>query len=368
MNDPLTLKTGFMYNKIRFQPEAPDGFYNTLKKRVYTYFRENNINRFATPQVIIKAGLFFALFITCYVTIISRALPLPLFLATWFIMGVSMMFSAMSMVHDAAHGTFSRRKWVNQVLLHFANLVGGDGYMYKYKHTVSHHPYTNIHGIDIDLEQSGMVRVTPFTKTKKKHRYQYWYMKILYPFYILFWVLVRDFKYYRLEKIGPVKAHHEKIHWIILVAGKLFYVFYILILPAIILPVPVWEVLLGFILMQVGSGIVAMFALLSNHVVEDSLFIVPDKTGLIDCTWGEHQLRTTDDYSPDSKLISFFFSGLNHHVAHHLFPQYCHVHYPVITKLVRSTASEFGLRYRYNSITGGLYSHFRLLKNLSPHK
>ena len=108
-----------------------------------------------------------------------------------------------------------------------------------------------------------------------------------------------------------------------------------------------------------------MFALLSNHVVEDSLFVIPDENGLIKCSWGEHQLRTTDDYSPDSKIVSFFFSGLNHHVAHHLFPRYCHVHYPAITKIVRATAKEFGLRYRYNSITGGLLSHFKLLKKLS---
>ncbi len=352
-------------NKIKFQPEPVDGFYNTLKHRVNTYFHENKISRFATPQAIIKATALFSLFISTYIIILTVELSFGLFLLAWFFQGVFIIFAAMSIVHDAAHGAFSRRKWVNALLLRFANLVGGDGYMYKYKHTVSHHPYTNIHGIDIDLEQSGMVRVTPFTKSKKKHRYQYWYMKILYPFYILFWVLMRDFKYYRMEKIGPVKAHHARIHWAMLFTSKLFYFFYMLVLPYWLLPYPFWQVFLGFFIMHMGSGIVAMFALLSNHVVEDSLFVVPDDDGLIPCTWGEHQLRTTDDYSPDSRLISFMFSGLNHHVAHHLFPRYCHVHYPVITKMVRAAAREFGLRYRFNSITGGLYSHFRLLRKLS---
>jgi linoleoyl-CoA desaturase len=354
--------------KIRFQPEPCDGFYNTLKERVHAYFRENRISRFATTQAILKAILFFTLFISSYILILNIELPFGLFLLAWFFQGVFILFSAMSIVHDAAHGAFSRRKWVNDVLLRFANLAGGDGYMYKYKHTVSHHPYTNIHGIDIDLEQSGMVRVTPFTKSRKKHRYQYWYMKVLYPFYILFWVLLRDFKYYRMEQIGPVKAHHARIHWTLLFTSKLFYFFYMLVLPYLLMPYPFWQVFLGFFVMHIGSGIVAMFALLSNHVVEDSIFVVPGDDGMIPSTWGEHQLRTTDDYSPDSRLISFLFSGLNHHVAHHLFPRYCHVHYPAITKLVRATANEFGLRYRYNSITGGLYSHFRLLKNLSHPK
>ncbi|HKB44020.1 MAG TPA: acyl-CoA desaturase [Chitinophagaceae bacterium] len=351
--------------KIRFQPEPINGFYNTLKQRVLSYFRDNKIRRYANAKAIIKAVIFFGLYVSAYVIILRGQLPLWALLLTWFFMGVSIIFTAMSIVHDAAHAAFSSRRWVNRLLLQFANLVGGDGYMYKYKHTVSHHPYTNIHGIDIDLEQSSLVRVTPFTKSKGKHRHQYWYMKILYPFYILFWVLFRDFKYYRMEKIGPVKAHHAIIHWVFLFVSKAFYFFYMLILPSLILPNPFWQIFLGFVLMHVGSGVVAMFALLSNHVVEDSLFVVPDENGLIKCSWGEHQLRTTDDYSPDSPIVSFFFSGLNHHVAHHLFPNYCHVHYPAITKIVRATASEFGLRYRYNSITGGLHSHFRLLKKLS---
>ena len=132
-----------------------------------------------------------------------------------------------------------------------------------------------------------------------------------------------------------------------------------------VIPGASWKILLGFFCMHIGSGIVAMFALLANHVVEDSVFVIPDEQGLIQCSWGEHQLRTTDDYSPSSAVISYLFSGLNHHVAHHLFPKYCHVHYPAITKIVRATAEEFGLRYRYNSLFGALRSHFRLLKILS---
>ncbi|HEY1871701.1 MAG TPA: fatty acid desaturase, partial [Chitinophagaceae bacterium] len=207
-------------------------------------------------------------------------------------------------------------------------------------------------------------RVTPYTKTRRKHRMQHLYMKLIYPFYIFYWILFRDLKYYRLEKIGPAKAHHAMKHWVFMFGSKAFYIFYMLVLPDVLIPIPFWQVGVGFFVMNIGSGIVAMFALLSNHVVEDSLFVVPDEHGLIHCSWGEHQFRTTDDFSPNSRLISFFFSGLNHHVAHHLFPEYCHVHYPAITKLVRATAEEFGLKYRYNSITGGLYSHFKLLYRL----
>ena len=352
-------------NKIKFQHEPANGFYETLKRRVHEHFTENNISKYANHEAIIKSFLFCTCFGCCYLLLLSGKLTFGLFLLTWFIMGIFLILAAMSLVHDAAHGVFSSRKWVNEILLRFTNLAGGDGYMYKYKHTVSHHPYTNIHGADIDLEQSGIVRVTPFSKTHKRHNYQYKYMKILYPFFILFWVLVRDFKYYRKKKIGLAEAHHTYFNWFFLFFSKAFYLFYMLEIPYYVLHLNFAAILAGFVCMQLGSGLIAMFALLGNHVVEDSIFISPGNDGLIHCSWGEHQLRTTDDYSPDSKIISYLFSGLNHHVAHHLFPKYCHVHYPAVTKIVRETAREFGLRYRYHSLTGALTSHFRLLKKLS---
>jgi linoleoyl-CoA desaturase len=352
-------------NKIRFLPEPADGFYLTLKAKVLAHFRDTGQSRFANAQAITKSLLFVFLFASSYFFIFNVRLPLGFFLLAWFGMGVFLLLAAMSMVHDAAHGVYSSRKWVNEALLRFTNLVGGDGYMYKYKHTISHHPYTNIPGVDIDLEQSGVVRVTPYTAKKKKHRFQHFYMKLLYPFYILYWVIARDFNYYKRDHIGLAKTNHATVHWCFLFFSKVFYFFYMLAIPLWLLPVPAWQTLLGFFCMHMGSGIVAMLALLANHVVEDSLFVLPDENGLIRCSWGEHQLRTTDDYSPGSKMISYLFSGLNHHVAHHLFPKYCHVHYPLITKMVRSTAKEFGLRYRYNSLFGALRSHFKLLKMLS---
>ena len=352
-------------DRIKFEPEPPNGFYSTLKKRVHHYFKENKRSRYANHHAIIKSLLFTSFFVGLYFSILQFEGPLGLFFTLWFAMGIFLILAAMSMVHDAAHGVYSRKNWVNQVLMRFANLGGGDGYMYKFKHVISHHPYTNIHGIDIDLEQSNLVRVTPYTKSRARHKHQDKYMRVFYPFYILFWILLRDFKYYKMKKIGVVTPRHASIHWIFLFFSKTFYVLYMIMIPYLVLPYHLGIILLGFLAMQVGSGVIAMFALLSNHVVEDSLFVVPDADGRINCSWGEHQMRTTDDYSPDSRIVSYFFSGLNHHIAHHLFPRYCHVHYPAITKILRKTAAEFGIRYRHNSIYGGLVSHFRLLRNLS---
>ncbi|MEX2369521.1 MAG: fatty acid desaturase [Bacteroidales bacterium] len=353
--------------QIKFLKEPKGGFYETLRFRVNTYFAENKLDRFADMRSIIKSFVFFCCFVGFYNLILhSATAPLWLFFIYWFLMGMFILFTGMSIIHDAAHGTFSKHRWVNEILLRFMNLVGADGYIYRYKHRVSHHTFTNIPGYDIDLEQSSVVKVTPFTKTKKRHKYQHWYMRLLYPLsFTIFWLMIRDFKYYKLEYIGTTKAKHPSFQLILLTFSKLFYFFYVLFVPWIILPHPFWMILIGFLLLHLGSGVVAMFALLSNHVVEDSVFILPDANGYIHCSWGEHQLRTTDDFSPSSAFITFMFSGLNLHTAHHLFPNYCHhAHLSAITRIMRETAKEFGLQYRYRSLTSALISHFRLLKNL----
>lgn len=303
---------------IKFLKEPKDGFYETLRFRVKIYFEENKLNRFADTPSVIKSVVFFFCFTGLYYLILhSGKDPLWLFFTYWFMMGMFILFTAMSIIHDAAHGTFSKHKWVNEVLLRFMNLVGADGYIYRYKHKVSHHTYTNIPGVDIDLEQSSVVKVTPYTKTKKRHKYQHWYMQLLYPLYFtIFWLIIRDFKYYKLEYMGTIKTKHTAFHYIFLVFSKLFYFFYMLVLPYLILPYAFWMIIVGFFLLNLGSGVVAMFALLSNHVVEDSVFILPDANGHVNCSWGEHQLRTTDDFSPNSAFISFMFSGLNLHTAH----------------------------------------------------
>ncbi|TNF46233.1 MAG: hypothetical protein EP305_11755 [Bacteroidetes bacterium] len=353
--------------KIKFLEEPENGFYRTLQARVENYFVENNISRYGNWKSALKFILFFGIMSTFYsLMILSEGKPVALFLFYWFMIGAFVIFSAASVIHDATHNVLSRHQWVNELFLRYMNLVGADGYIYRYKHNVAHHPYTNIPGIDVDLEQSNVVRVTPYSKKLKSHKYQDWYMKILYPFYFtVFWLIFRDFRYYKMEYVGTIKTNHNPWHQVLLVVTKIVYFTIFLIIPMIVLPVPFWLVLIGFFILHLGSGFVAMFALLSNHVVEDSLFVVPDENGLIHCSWGEHQFRTTDDYSPDSAFISYMFSGLNHHVAHHLFPNYCnHIHLPAVTKIVRETAEEFGLKYRYNSIHGGLMSHFRLLTKL----
>jgi Fatty acid desaturase len=78
-----------------------------------------------------------------------------------------------------------------------------------------------------------------------------------------------------------------------------------------------------------------------------------------------HQLVTTCNYSPKSRIFSWMIGGLNYQVEHHLFPDICHVHYRKIAPIVKQTAEEFQLPY-YSKKTffHALKAHFQMLHHL----
>ena len=87
--------------KIRFLPEPADGFYNTLRRRVRTYFKQNDISQYSNAQAVLKAFLFASLFVSSYLIIILTHLQVWGFLLSWFSMGVFLILTAMSIVHDS---------------------------------------------------------------------------------------------------------------------------------------------------------------------------------------------------------------------------------------------------------------------------
>ncbi len=119
-----------------------------------------------------------------------------------------------------------------------------------------------------------------------------------------------------------------------------------------------------FLLGQFLNGITLVFVFLTGHLTEDTNFPVPED-GNIENNWAVHVVETTSDYSPKSRVLSWFTGCLNLHVAHHLFPKVCHVHYKHITPIIKSVAFKHGLEYReMPSFRYAVGSHFKLLKEL----
>ncbi len=341
----------------------------TLNKRVNGYFRANNLERHANLEMIIKTILMFSLYFIPYALIVTEVVTgwMGLFMLL-VIMGIGAAGIGLSVMHDANHGAYSKRKWINELIGYSLNLIGANAFNWKVQHNVMHHTYTNVHDEDEDISPRGVLRMTPHSKWRKIHKYQHIYAWFLYGLMTIVWVLVKDFvRIVRYQKNGMVSKQKTSLgrEWAILITSKLVYITYIFIVPLLVTSLLWWQILIGILAMHYVTGFILAIIFQPAHVIVGTEFPLPDEELRLENNWAVHQLITTTNFGNKSRWFSWFVGGLNFQIEHHLFPNICHVHYRKIAHIVRSTATEFGLPYKSSpTFVRALYNHMRLLKQL----
>jgi linoleoyl-CoA desaturase len=350
--------------KITFDNSNPF-FFISLRKAVDAYFENNGIKRTGNRTLYNKAIL-----------VISFSLALYLFLLlgnyTWWtgvllsvLLGFALISTAFNVMHDACHKSFSSRKWVNNLMGLTMNALGGNAFLWKIKHNVIHHTYTNIDGVDDDLANGSLLRLCVSQKWRPLHRFQHLYMFFLYAVSTIAWMLVFDFAKYFSRRINTTAINRidVKEHFIFW-ASKALYVFFYGLLPIYFVGWQAW--LTGFLIVHVTMGLVMSVIFQLAHVVEKtSMYSAEGALGVPVTAWAEHEIRTTTDFAQNSKLVSWLIGGLNFQVEHHLFPTVSHVHYPAISKIVEEHCQKFSLPYHnYRSMWQAIVSHIRLMKHL----
>ena len=191
----------------------------------------------------------FLLYFTPYFLLLFGNITHPvLFVLLWIIMGFGTAGIGLSVMHDANHGAYSSKKWINKYLGYSMNLIGANAELWKLQHNKLHHTYTNIEGGDDDINTPIILRFSPHRKRYWIHKYQYLYAWFFYGISTMSWFTSKDFiRLYRYRRMGLIKSRKEfrKI-FTQLILWKLFYYGYILVLPLILIPVPAWLILLSF--------------------------------------------------------------------------------------------------------------------------
>lgn len=354
-----------MYPTIKFATKDPENFYRILRKRVNGYFKENGISKHANTQMYIKTAAMLAIYFVPYGLMLAQVFPAWVALLLYVVMGFGMAGIGFSIMHDANHGAYSSKKWVNAFWGYTLNLVGGSIFTWKIQHNVLHHSYTNIYEMDEDIEDKPFLRLSPHGKLKKHHRFQHIYATLLYGLATISWVLTKDFeqwKDYKENGMAEKNGFNLRKEMAILIVSRAVYYFYTLALPMMV-GVPVGIVIGGFLLMHLVAGIYITVIFQLAHVVEGPEHFSPEPTGDMENTWAIHQLKTTADFAPRNRFITWYVGGLNFQIEHHLFPGICHIHYPKIYKFVKQTAEECGLPYhQYPKLGQAIASHYRTLK------
>jgi linoleoyl-CoA desaturase len=150
-----------------------------------------------------------------------------------------------------------------------------------------------------------------------------------------------------------------------MIAWKLLYYAYAIVLPMIFLPFSWWLILLAFISMHFVTGLLVSIVFQVAHIMPDNEFPLPDQEGQMNDNWYGHQFATTTNFSPNSKVLFWCIGGLNYQVEHHVLPDVCHVHYKELTSIVKETAQEYGMPYHVkSSFFQAIKDHTKMLRQL----
>ena len=357
-------------DKVIVFPKLKQAEFNkTLKRRVRSYFKENNISKYSDYRMVLKTIFMLSLYFGPYFLMIFGVISSPwLVLLMWFLMGLGMSGIGLSIMHDANHGAYSKHQKVNNVIGYVINLVGGNSINWKIQHNILHHSYTNIHHLDEDIAPGKVLRLCPHEERLPHHKYQHIYAWFVYTLMTLMWSTTKDFRQlFRFKRENLLRLQSRSFQFRIteLFISKAIYFGYILVIPLIFIQTSWWIILIGYVIMHMFCGLFLACVFQPAHVVPETEYPVPDDQGNMENHWAIHQLLTTTNFAPSSKIFSWFVGGLNYQIEHHLFPNVCHVHYRKLSEIVRKTAKEFSLPYYTQpSFLRALIQHGRMLYKL----
>ncbi|MFM7153758.1 MAG: fatty acid desaturase family protein [Bacteroidota bacterium] len=319
-------------------------------------------DRYFYLKLILKFVWWFALLLFFYARLYAPASP-GVFVLCYILYGYSALLLAFNFAHDFAHGTVFRSEWLNNLCYTVIyTFLGAHAEAWKERHLHSHHHAPNVEHYDSDLKITGLIRLTPGSPKRWFHRYQHLYAPFAYTIYSLFWIFVKDtvILFSKDEYTSRKGFLYHLSFW----TQKTVYFTFILVLPLLYAPQTNMTVLAGFLLMHLTQSVFLLMTFLMTHHVETTTYPTTDEQGNINASWLMNQVGSSNDMHPFSTVANFIFGGFNNHIAHHLFPNYHHIYYPKISRIVYGILEKQHIQPNHTTYAGGVLSHLRLLKRM----
>lgn len=343
-------------------------FRKELHKRVYGYLETCGKPVRAPFAMYRKSFVLIAWMATAYTGLV--------FLSTnWWQAGLFSVALALSVAgigfnipHDAGHGSYSKNAAVNRAMAFFFDLMGASSYIWHWKHNVLHHGFTNIPGVDDDINVGPLGRLAPQQKHYSFHRFQHYYLWVLYGMTTMKWQIADDFYNLIVGKIGGRAIPRPKgFELVLFFVGKAAWATMFIVIPLMLHKF--WVVLTMYIVTNLILGCVIAVVFQMAHTVEEADFVSPPPGApeeRIENEWAAHQVETTVNFAPRNRFWTWYLGGLNYQIEHHLFPSVSHIHYPELAPIVEQTCREHGVGYHtHPSFRSAIASHFRFLKEMS---
>lgn len=330
-------------------------FKEVLDSRVRSYLDSRNITGRDSPFMYFKIVLFLVWTIASYFMLLT----LPGGLVSAAVLSLSLALALVgvgfNIQHDGNHEAISRHWWVNRLAGLTLDVFAASSFMWKKKHNVMHHTFTNIEGLDDDISVSPLGRLNRHQRRYWFHRYQQWYLWIFYAFVHIKY-LFGDILTLVIRKSGEKKRCVPRgMEMVGFVCGKIAYFGFAFALPLWFYSW--WKVVVFYCAISMTMGLVFSTVFQLAHMVD----ILDEDTFEAPSEFAVHQIATTADFATNSWWLTFFLGGLNFQREHHLFPKISHVYYPAIAEVIREVCREYGVKYHEQSLWSALKSHYRFL-------
>lgn len=349
--------------------EGRTTFHETLLKEVRAYFARKRIGRKGDRRVHIKLAILLMWWITSYWLLVFRAHNLGIALLLTLPLSLSIAGLAFNVCHDAMHNSFFSSWIANYLLSTISDILGTSSYLWRWKHNVFHHGYTNMIGIDTDVNPNvfrGLSEDLPLVGVAKLQHVYLWFC---YGLVVLKWQLFGDFRGLFVGRIGDhVVRRPKNVELAVFVAGKVLFVLWVFGIPLLYHSFRI--VSLFYLLTAFELGLVFSIVFQLAHCVEGTTFVLSKRPGTggseSGSDWAVHQIEATADFSQNS-MLTWYLGGLNYQIEHHLFPNICHIHYPALAPLIKKCCAQYGIRYKaHRTLIQALASHFRFLRYGRP--
>jgi linoleoyl-CoA desaturase len=217
------------------------------------------------------------------------------------------------------------------------------------------------------MELGGLILFDPSEGVKWFHKYQYIYAPFLYQFGTLVLFLYQDYEMLERREHGNLLINKiPLLEWAKFFAAKIIHLTFYLGIPITFCHQSWSAILMAYLVMHFAVSTFMMFTFVISHHVMEVDYVTPEnESTLVGDAWIRHQIVTTIDFNESSRVANFIFGGFNLHVAHHVFPEINHTHYPALTAIIKDVLTENNLDwYKSFSFMDGCRSHIKHLKRV----
>lgn len=351
---------------MRYGEKSNSAFFLELRREVDAYFAAHGGNRLATKGLWVKAALLLAAAIGFYVPLAIGVSSFGAAVIAYVGWGVCCLLLTLNLSHDAAHDALTRNRRVNRLIHSLVfNTLGVDARLWQMRHVHSHHLYPNINGCDADIDHNPLIRLSPNHPWRPVFRLQHLYAPLVYLTVGLHSILIQDVIYIfkrRLANLTDIR--HGPADYANFVAAKVGFFTITFALPIAMSPLPWWQMALAYLVSSMIMSLLFVFTLVGTHFSDTSRFPTVRADGSIDGSFVDNTFATSVDWNPTSFWAIHLIGGLNAHIAHHLYPRVCHMHYAAISRIVARLADKHAITYHRTNLRGMIAGHFRLLYRL----